>query len=153
MNKQIIINGVGGQGIVFLTKILAKVTLKKNLNVKISETYGMAQRGGSVISFIKIGNFCSPMIIPKDGDILICLHKDELETGKYYLKNNGKIYLNSDKFFNATSMALKFNAPSMTNVIFLGYICKNTDFIFKFQEIYEILPEKSKKYFKIGYEA
>ncbi len=151
MNKQIIINGVGGQGIIFITKILSLVCLNKNYNVKISETYGMAQRGGSVISFLKIGNFNSPMIIPKDGDILICMHKDELENGKYYLKENGKIYLNSDDYFNATELALKYSSPTMANVIFLGYISKDKDFPFKYEEIYEVLPEKSKKFFNLGY--
>ncbi len=151
MNKQIIINGIGGQGIIFLTNILAKACVNKNLNVKISETYGMAQRGGSVISFLKIGNFNSPMIIPKDGDILICLHKDELENGKFYLKENGKVYLNSDEYFNATKIALNYGNPFMTNIIFLGYICKGEDFPFNFNEIYNILPDKSKKFFEIGY--
>jgi len=55
MNKQIIINGVGGQGVIFLSEIISKAALKKNYKIKVAETLGMARRGGSVISFIKIG--------------------------------------------------------------------------------------------------
>ncbi len=151
MNKQIIINGVGGQGVIFLSQILSKVTLNKGFKIKVAETLGMARRGGSVISFLKIGDYNSPMIIPKDGDILICLHENELDNGLYYLKENGKIYLNSNKYFDATQVALKHNNPKMTNVIFLGYITKDRDFPFSYEEIIEVLPEKSKNYFDIGY--
>ena len=151
MDKQIIINGVGGQGVIFLSEILSKVILKKGLSVKISETFGMAQRGGSVISFLKIGDYSSPLIIPKDGDILICLHKDELENGKFYLKENGLVYVNSDEYFNATELALKYNNPKMTNIIFLGYITNDKKFPFNKEEIMEVLPDKSKEFFEIGY--
>ena len=153
MNKQIIINGIGGQGVIFLSQILSKVALNKNFQIKVSETHGMAQRGGSVISFIKIGDYYSPMVIPQDGDILICLYEDELENGKYYLKEDGKIYLNSDSYFNATEVALKHNNPKMTNVIFLGYISKDNEFPFNYNEIKEVLPEKAIKFFDIGYNS
>ncbi len=151
MNKQIIINGVGGQGVIFLSQILSKVALNKGFKIKVAETLGMARRGGSVISFLKIGDYNSPMIIPKDGDILICLHENELNNGLYYLKENGKIYLNSNKYFDATQVALKHNNPKMTNVIFLGYMTKDKDFPFSYEEIIEVLPEKSQNYFDIGY--
>ena len=152
MNKQIIINGVGGQGVIFLSEIIAKVALNKGYKIKVAETLGMARRGGSVISFLKIGDYNSPMVIPGDGDILICLHKNELENGKYYLKDNGRVYVNSDDFFNATEIALKYNNPKMANVIFLGYIVRDNEFPFDFNDVFEIIPEKSKDFFKIGYE-
>jgi len=84
---QIVINGIGGQGVLFLSRILCSAALSKGFKIQSSETIGMAQRGGSVISFLKIGdNYTSPMIIPKTGDILICLHEQELENGKQYIK-------------------------------------------------------------------
>ncbi len=149
MNIQIIINGIGGQGVIFLSEILSKVALKKDYKIKVAETLGMARRGGSVISFLKIGDYNSPMIIPGDGDILICLHENELENGKYYLKPNGKIYLNSDSYFNATKKALELNNPKMTNIIFLGYIVKDKDFPFSYNEIIDVIPNHSKEFFKI----
>ena len=153
MNLQIILNGIGGQGVIFLSEIITKVALKRNYKIKVAETLGMARRGGSVISFLKIGDYHSPMVIPKDGDILICLHENELENGRYYIKSNGKIFVNSDSFFNATKIALKHNNPKMTNVIFLGYIAKDKDFPFSYEDILEVLPVRAKEFFKIGYES
>lgn len=151
---QIIVNGVGGQGVLFLSKIILKAALKKGKKVLASETIGMAQRGGSVFSFIKIGdNYYSPLIIPKNGDILICLNKNELENGKCYLKPDGKIFVNSTDFFDATELALKYKNPSMVNVIFLGYIVNFNDFPFSKNEIINIIPEQSKEFFQIGFNA
>ena len=149
---QIVINGVGGQGVLFLSKILLKIALNRGEKVHASETIGMAQRGGSVISFIKIGSqYNSPMVIPGNADILICLQEEELSNSKGYLKNNGQIYINSKNGFDATSIAVKENNPSMTNIIFLGYLAKNKDFPFNENDILPILPEKSEYFFKLGY--
>jgi indolepyruvate ferredoxin oxidoreductase beta subunit len=51
----LIICGLGGQGVLFLTRVLAQAALDKDLNIMGAETHGMAQRGGSVISHLKIG--------------------------------------------------------------------------------------------------
>ncbi len=151
---QIIINGVGGQGVLFLSKILSKAALKRGEKVLTSETIGMAQRGGSVFSFLKIGKkYHSPMIIPGDGDILICLNKKELENGKCYLKNSGKIFVNSPDFFDATGLAIKNNQPKMANIIFLGYIINFKEFPFEKEEILNLLPEETIKFFNLGANA
>ncbi len=150
---QIIINGVGGQGVLFLSKILGKAALNRGEKILSSETIGMAQRGGSVFSFMKIGEkYSSPMIIPKDGDILICLNEKELENGKNYLKLDGKVFVNSSDFFNATQVAIKNNNPAMTNIIFLGYIVNFEEFPFKKDEILKVIPERAVNFFNIGIE-
>ena len=59
-----IIGGLGGQGILFLTKILAKTALQKGFNVMGAETHGMAQRGGSVISHLRLGDVESSLVKP-----------------------------------------------------------------------------------------
>ena len=59
---QYIIAGIGGQGILFTSKILGKIAIDKGLPVIGSEVHGMAQRGGSVISHFKIGDYKGPLI-------------------------------------------------------------------------------------------
>ena len=57
IQQQIIVSGVGGQGVLFITRLMAEAAIKKGLSVLTSETHGMAQRGGTVLSHIKAGNF------------------------------------------------------------------------------------------------
>jgi indolepyruvate ferredoxin oxidoreductase beta subunit len=151
---QIVINGVGGQGVLFLSKLLTKVALQKKINIQSSETIGMAQRGGSVISFLKIGNeYKSPMIIPGTGDMLICLNENEYNNGVQYIKEDGLKYVNSDNFFNATKLAIEKKVPNMTNIIFLGFLTKLEKFPFKKEEIYNLLNNKLEQCFNFGYNA
>ena len=58
---QIAITGRGGQGVLFLTRILSECALEMGLEVIASETHGMAMRGGSVISTLKVGPFRGPL--------------------------------------------------------------------------------------------
>ena len=63
MNKNIVLCGVGGQGTVLASKLIAAAAMKKNIPVMSAETIGMAQRGGSVFSHIRMGEgLYSPMI-------------------------------------------------------------------------------------------
>ena len=70
---QIVISGVGGQGVLFVTRLLAEAAIGKGLPVFTSETHGMAQRGGTVISHLKVGRFASPLIMPGAADGLNAL--------------------------------------------------------------------------------
>jgi indolepyruvate ferredoxin oxidoreductase beta subunit len=63
--------GVGGQGIILLTRILGEAALNSNLNVMESEIHGMAQRGGQVMSTVRIGDVHSPMIGKGEADIIL----------------------------------------------------------------------------------
>ncbi|UCE35999.1 MAG: indolepyruvate ferredoxin oxidoreductase subunit beta [Thermoplasmata archaeon] len=67
----LVIVGVGGQGIILLTRILGETALDSNLNVMESEIHGMAQRGGQVMSTIRIGDVHSPMIGEGEADIIL----------------------------------------------------------------------------------
>jgi len=64
IRQQILISGVGGQGVLFVTGLLAEAAINKGLPVFTSETHGMAQRGGTVMSHFKVGDFSSPLIQP-----------------------------------------------------------------------------------------
>ncbi len=90
-----ILSGLGGQGILFMTKILATTALNKGYNILGAETHGMAQRGGSVVSHLKIGDARSSLIRAGAADFLISM--DEKEAYRYlpYLKKGGKLFANA----------------------------------------------------------
>ncbi len=71
MKMQIAITGRGGQGVLFLTKILTECALELGEEVIASEIHGMAMRGGSVISTLKVGNFRGPLIRGGQADLML----------------------------------------------------------------------------------
>ncbi len=90
--------GVGGQGIVLASRILAEAAFRDGFDVKESEIHGMAQRGGSVIGEIRFGKkVYSPAIPPESADILVAL--EEAESLRYLsrLKKDATIILNLKK--------------------------------------------------------
>ena len=94
-NLNIMIVGVGGQGTLLASKILGNVAMKKNYDVKVSEVHGMAQRGGSVVTYVKFADkVYSPIIEKGEADIILAF--EELEALRWidYLKENGKIIIN-----------------------------------------------------------
>ena len=90
--QQILISGVGGQGILFITRLMAEAAIYKGLPVLTAETHGMAQRGGIVMSHLKVGGFSSPLIRPGKADMLLLLHEENLEGHLYYLAPWGYCY-------------------------------------------------------------
>lgn len=94
----IMIVGVGGQGTLLASKILGIVAMKKSYDVKVSEVHGMAQRGGSVVTYVKFADkVYSPIIEKGEADIILAF--EELEAMRWidYLKSNGSIIINRQK--------------------------------------------------------
>lgn len=89
-NINILITGLGGQGVITFSKILANTFTKKGFMVKTTETIGMAQRGGSVSSYIRIGDTCSPLFNEKDADIKIDFEQNN--SRGYNMILLGKVY-------------------------------------------------------------
>ncbi len=93
----LIIAGVGGQGSLFASKVIAQAAFHQGISVRVAETYGVAQRGGSVYSQIRLGyEVCGPMI-PKGGCRLI-LGLEPIEAMRRateYLAPGGTVILNS----------------------------------------------------------
>jgi len=92
----ILIAGVGGQGVLLTSKIIAEAALLAGLDVKQSEVHGMAQRGGSVLSQVRFGDkVFSPVIAEGEADLLIGF--EPLETARYlhYLRDNGMTIYNT----------------------------------------------------------
>ncbi|MDF1552737.1 MAG: 2-oxoacid:acceptor oxidoreductase family protein [Deferrisomatales bacterium] len=80
MKYQVVIAGIGGQGTLFATKIFTEIARLHGFPVLGSENHGMSQRGGSVVSHLKLGEFHSPMIREGDADLLLGL--DALEASR-----------------------------------------------------------------------
>jgi len=77
MRIQMIISGVGGQGVLFATRIFSTMALREGYSLIGSETHGMSQRGGSVITHLKIGEFDSPLVRKGSADVLFALERNE----------------------------------------------------------------------------
>ncbi len=86
MNVQMIISGVGGQGVLLVTRIFSEIALKEGFPMIGSEDHGMSQRGGSVMTHLKVGNFDSPLVKKGSADILLSLEKNEAYKTLPYLK-------------------------------------------------------------------
>ena len=96
MKKDIIIVGVGGQGILLTSKILGYLALKMGDDVKVSEVHGMSQRGGSVITHVRIGqNVASPLVTPGEADLVISFEWLEALRAEFYLKPEGAVIANT----------------------------------------------------------
>ena len=92
----ILISGVGGQGVLLTSKIIAEAALLAGLDVKQSEVHGMAQRGGSVLSQVRFGEKVhSPIVTEGEADVLIGF--EPLETARYlhFLKDEGAVIYNT----------------------------------------------------------
>ena len=90
MRKNIILCGVGGQGIVLTSKLLAAAAMAKGIPVMSAETIGMAQKGGSVFSFLRMGEeLYSPMFPKGTADLLIGFEPAEAVRALPYLKKGG----------------------------------------------------------------
>ena len=112
MKKDIILCGVGGDGIVSVAKIMSDAALNLGMNVKQSEIHGMSQRGGSVFSHLRISS--DPIfadVIP-EGKADIILSSEPMEALRYlpFLAPDGVVITNSDPFVNIS------NYPSMDKV-------------------------------------
>ncbi len=131
---QIVISGVGGQGVLFITRLLAEVAIAKGLPVFTSETHGMAQRGGTVISHLKVGEFTSPLINPGRADGLIALKAESLVQHGGYVRQGGWAAVNSAtaitgagetrfraSFLDADRLAQETNTPKTLNLLMLGF--------------------------------
>lgn len=132
VSQQIIISGIGGQGVLFVTRLLAEAAIGKGLSVFTSETHGMAQRGGTVLSHLKVGDFSSPLIRPLQADGLLVLKAENMLQHGAFLKSGGWAVVNghlaampqtdiSADTIDAETLARKIANPKSVNLIVLGF--------------------------------
>lgn len=94
----ILLAGVGGQGILLASEVLSEVCLMAGLDVKKNEIHGMSQRGGSVVSHVRFGEKVYSSIIP-EGEVDILFSFELLETCRYlpFLRKEGRVVANNWK--------------------------------------------------------
>ncbi len=98
MTKNIMIVGVGGQGTLLTSRIIGKVALAAGLDVKISEVHGMAQRGGSVVTFVRFGGkVFEPVVEEGEADVIIAFERLEAQRYAHFLKKDGVLVVNDTR--------------------------------------------------------
>jgi indolepyruvate ferredoxin oxidoreductase beta subunit len=156
MKKQIIVSGLGGQGAVTLTRLLAEGALTMGLPVITSETHGMAQRGGTVISMVKVGNFRGPLIPAGAADLGLFLREKNLAVHRHYVKPGGALVVNGTTpgdylFLDALGLAANLGLPPVTvNLIILGYAAGKGLLFCRDNLLEGIIREKSPPQFREG---
>lgn len=157
ITKNIMIVGVGGQGTLLTSRILGGITMDAGYDVKLSEVHGMAQRGGSVVTFVRYGEtVAEPIVEEGQADVLIAFEKLEALRYAHFLKKDGVIIVNDWRIdpitvvtgvkqypeniienlakehtvyaINAMEEALKLGNSKTFNVIVLGMAAKHMDF-------------------------
>ena len=155
--KNIMIVGVGGQGTLLTSRILGGITVAAGYDVKLSEVHGMAQRGGSVVTFVRYGEkVAEPIVEEGCADVLIAFEKLEAMRYAHFLKKDGAIVVNDHRIdpitvvtgaaqypeniienlekeynvykVNAMDEALKLGNSKVFNIIVLGVAAKHMDF-------------------------
>ncbi len=113
----IIIAGVGGQGVILMSEVLGNAAVRDGLKVRGSEVLGMAQRGGSVFSNIRLGeDVFSPMTPDGKCDLLVALEPSEALRNIQYLNKNSIVMMNIRKVIPATVSMGKSTYPEIDQI-------------------------------------
>ena len=155
--KNIMIVGVGGQGTLLTSRILGGIIMDAGYDVKLSEVHGMAQRGGSVVTFVRYGDkVAEPIVEEGQVDVLIAFERLEALRYAHFLKEDGVVIVNDWRIdpitvvtgvaeypdeiienmsknhklysMNAMEEAVKLGNTKTFNVIILGLAAKYMDF-------------------------
>jgi len=95
VKRGIVISGVGGQGVLTLSRVLGEALLRKGYDVRVGEVHGLSQRGGSVVVFLRYGDrVYAPTVAPGEGDMLIALEMIEAARRLPYLRPGGLVLAN-----------------------------------------------------------
>lgn len=155
--KNIMIVGVGGQGTLLTSRILGGITVAAGYDVKLSEVHGMAQRGGSVVTYVRYGTkVAEPIVEQGQADVLIAFERLEALRYAHFLKKDGVIIVNDQRIdpmpvvtgvaeypqeiienlskdyrvisVDALAEALAMGNSKVFNVIILGVAAQHMDF-------------------------
>ena len=155
--KNIMIVGVGGQGTLLTSRILGGITVAAGYDVKLSEVHGMAQRGGSVVTFVRYGEkVAEPIVEEGQADVLIAFERLEALRYAHFLKKDGVIVVNDHRIdpitvvtgmaeypdniienlekehtvlkVKAMDEAIRLGNSKVFNIIVLGVAAKHMDF-------------------------
>jgi indolepyruvate ferredoxin oxidoreductase beta subunit len=181
MKTDIILAGVGGQGILSIAATIAMAALDNDLNLKQSEVHGMSQRGGAVESHLRISDkqVASDLVPVGQADIIISVEPMEGLRYLSYLSNEGWLVTNSKPFINipnypnmdelnetiskiknhivldSDKIALQIKSPRSTNIVMLGAASPFIDIPYKSFEvgIKTIFGNKGEKIVQLNLDA
>ncbi len=155
--KNIMIVGVGGQGTLLTSRILGGITVSAGYDVKLSEVHGMAQRGGSVVTYVRYGEkVAEPIVEEGQADVLIAFERLEALRYAHFLKKDGVLIVNDQRIdpmtvvtgaakypegiierlkekynvvvVDAMGEALKLGNSRVFNTVIIGVAAKKMDF-------------------------
>ena len=115
MSYNIYICGVGGQGIIKTSVIIGEAAMNQGLNVVMSEIHGMSQRGGSVSTELKIGEFNSSIIPEGNADMLLSFEPIETIRGLHKVNKDSKIVYNTHPIVPSSTNVAYPSVDSITN--------------------------------------
>ena len=124
---QLVICGLGGQGAIFLTRVLAEAAILEGREVLTAETHGMAQRGGAVESHIKLGDFEGSIVRKGRADAVLALDASRLEAARGFLAPGGVCFVNGPegtvgaRACDAARIAGELSYARGANLVLLGF--------------------------------
>lgn len=113
----LLITGVGGQGAILASDIIGKAAVTAGLPIRAAETHGMAQRGGSVVNHIRVGNNYGSMIPKKGADLLLALEPMEAVRYLDFLKDGGVIIVNTQPIIPVTVTSGLTKYPEVPDIL------------------------------------
>ena len=113
----LLITGVGGQGAILASDIIGKAAVTAGLSIRAAETHGMAQRGGSVVNHIRIGQAYGSMIPKKGADIMLALEPMEAVRYLDFLKDGGIIIVNTQPVVPVTVTSGQAKYPEVSDIL------------------------------------
>jgi indolepyruvate ferredoxin oxidoreductase beta subunit len=116
LEHNILITSIGGQGGIALARVLAHAALDEGLNVRVGETLGMAQRGGSVQSHVRIGDVHSSIISKGKCDVLLSLEPSESVRTPEYLGHGTRVILNTTPINPIPILLKEASYPELLNI-------------------------------------
>lgn len=121
----IVIVGVGGQGVILISDVIGRAAVKAGKSVRGAETHGMAQRGGSVINHTRIGCRFSPMVAAGGADVLLALEPAEALRFGHFLSSDGVALVNTSPVLPVTVTTGVAAYPSLDEVLAeLSNVCR-----------------------------
>lgn len=161
MKLAIICSGIGGRGVLLASTIVMETAIRAGYHAMASDEYGMSQRGGSVVSAIKIGDCKSPLIGRESADILLAFEESEFYRTVSFLKTGGMTIVNTGQsrlsdpiarlleargvqshLVDADSIAERHHMVQAANMAVLGYFSAVSKEVFTFQNIEGTIKEK-----------
>lgn len=157
--NEFIITGIGGQGVITCSKLILEAALERGYEVRSTETIGMAQRGGSVSSHVKIGKYIySPVIPIGRANKIIAMEWIEGIRYQDYLTKGGIIEVVTDKNLRDCNLSIrkdisvrsyelegcweKLGTKKNMNILMLGIAFSNEEYIISVKDIEKIIYRK-----------